>query len=464
MISDNKDHITYSAEDIQRYWKGQLSPREMHALEKAALDDPFLADALEGMGEALRAQDEQTIKADLQSLQTQLEARVGGNDRKTRVVPFRWWKLAAAAVVIAVSAIWIFTYTSDNKAREMARQETMVKKNDAPAPSANTAPMADKAERDSLPATNAGLARRRSLPADREVYAFNRAKQSRVSDSLDDDLQGRSAGIAVNNEAEKEKQAMENKSAAPAQARALASEKHDTVKPEMEVIQLHRDFYTKAPEKKEDDAELHSIVKGIVTDNKNNPLANAYILLDDKKSFVTDPSGYFKIPVKDSVVKVSVSLPGYATQNFRLRSNADQSGAPANDANNQIRLQPSNEQLSEVVVTGYGKRKYSNSKLAESRRAIEQKVTSNDAEPVYGWLSFNRYLEKNKRIPQENPNLIGEVVISFTVNKKGELSDFKVDKPLSPQHDAEAIRLVREGPAWKLNRGRKAHVTVIVRF
>ncbi len=34
--------------DIERYWKGELSPAEMHALEKRALDDPFLADALEG--------------------------------------------------------------------------------------------------------------------------------------------------------------------------------------------------------------------------------------------------------------------------------------------------------------------------------------------------------------------------------------------------------------------------------
>jgi outer membrane biosynthesis protein TonB len=34
--------------DIQRYLKGEMTPAEMHALEKKALSDPFLADALEG--------------------------------------------------------------------------------------------------------------------------------------------------------------------------------------------------------------------------------------------------------------------------------------------------------------------------------------------------------------------------------------------------------------------------------
>jgi hypothetical protein len=38
----------FTASDIERYYSGKMSPQERHALEKAALDDPFLADALEG--------------------------------------------------------------------------------------------------------------------------------------------------------------------------------------------------------------------------------------------------------------------------------------------------------------------------------------------------------------------------------------------------------------------------------
>jgi hypothetical protein len=39
----NKDRY-----DIEKYLRGELSAEEMHALEKRALNDPFLADALEG--------------------------------------------------------------------------------------------------------------------------------------------------------------------------------------------------------------------------------------------------------------------------------------------------------------------------------------------------------------------------------------------------------------------------------
>jgi hypothetical protein len=49
MSSTNKYNTTYSAADIEKYLKGELSPREMHDLENAALEDPFLADALDGM-------------------------------------------------------------------------------------------------------------------------------------------------------------------------------------------------------------------------------------------------------------------------------------------------------------------------------------------------------------------------------------------------------------------------------
>ncbi|MBK7649488.1 MAG: hypothetical protein IPJ20_00375 [Flammeovirgaceae bacterium] len=37
-------------DDIKRYINGEMSTEEQHALEKRALRDPFLADALEGAG------------------------------------------------------------------------------------------------------------------------------------------------------------------------------------------------------------------------------------------------------------------------------------------------------------------------------------------------------------------------------------------------------------------------------
>ncbi len=48
-MNANDKYKHYSAADIREYLRGDLSAREMQALEAAALEDPFLADALEGM-------------------------------------------------------------------------------------------------------------------------------------------------------------------------------------------------------------------------------------------------------------------------------------------------------------------------------------------------------------------------------------------------------------------------------
>ena len=47
-MSDKEKNIIYTARDIEQYLAGNLSPLQMHAMEKAALDDPFLAEAMEG--------------------------------------------------------------------------------------------------------------------------------------------------------------------------------------------------------------------------------------------------------------------------------------------------------------------------------------------------------------------------------------------------------------------------------
>ena len=48
-MEEGKGHKQYSAEYLRKYLDGELSGPEMQALEKAALEDPFLSDALEGL-------------------------------------------------------------------------------------------------------------------------------------------------------------------------------------------------------------------------------------------------------------------------------------------------------------------------------------------------------------------------------------------------------------------------------
>ncbi|MDB5252513.1 MAG: hypothetical protein JWP27_1682, partial [Flaviaesturariibacter sp.] len=133
---ENADHTRYTASDIQRYHEGGLSPADRHALEKAALEDPFLADALDGLALA------PTAGADLAALRTSLAQRTQ-QPRRGIVLLYRQYKGAfriAAAVLLIAAAGWIATTLTIDRKQPLAE-----------VPTSKTAPAAAVA--DSVPAS-----------------------------------------------------------------------------------------------------------------------------------------------------------------------------------------------------------------------------------------------------------------------------------------------------------------------
>ena len=117
-MSEEKKYRKYTAVDIEKYHKGLLSPKEMHELEKAALDDPFLADALEGYGA-----DSVNISKDLPELEKRLEEKISG----AKVIgmtshrnSFKWWKVAAAIVIIGGVGYFTFGLLTGKKNNDIA--------------------------------------------------------------------------------------------------------------------------------------------------------------------------------------------------------------------------------------------------------------------------------------------------------------------------------------------------------
>jgi hypothetical protein len=96
LTTDNNNIKHYSAEDIARYWQGKMSAQEMHALESAAMDDPFLADALEGYSTVAP----ESIPGDVQELHRRLKERA----RDEKIVPLKkdnkWWRIAYTVVCL----------------------------------------------------------------------------------------------------------------------------------------------------------------------------------------------------------------------------------------------------------------------------------------------------------------------------------------------------------------------------
>lgn len=117
-----------------------------------------------------------------------------------------------------------------------------------------------------------------------------------------------------------------------------------------------------------------------------------------------------------------------------------------------INIEPPLVALNEVVVTGYGVSKRSKAVgavSAEQNKAENENIMYSPPAPVIGKESFEKYIENNIRKPASLPS--GEsviVVITFTVTSSGVIENIKVLRSRGLEYSDEAIRLIKEGPAW----------------
>ncbi|MDF3077161.1 MAG: hypothetical protein K0S09_1050 [Sphingobacteriaceae bacterium] len=97
---------------IQQYLDGQLDPKQMHELEKHALEDPFLADALEGFANI------HNPVSHLSILQRQLEERIAIKHENKNLFNFTWQRLSVAATaglmfIAACILFWMNSHKRD---------------------------------------------------------------------------------------------------------------------------------------------------------------------------------------------------------------------------------------------------------------------------------------------------------------------------------------------------------------
>lgn len=122
---------SFTASDIERYHSGKMSMQERHALEKAALDDPFLADALDGY-EFSSAPTEDLVK-----IQTKLDEKLN----RKKVIPlfqkYKWISVAAMVVIIAAAGWLVYSIsgnTTDSLAVSQEKNDSVTETNSVSAP------------------------------------------------------------------------------------------------------------------------------------------------------------------------------------------------------------------------------------------------------------------------------------------------------------------------------------------
>lgn len=117
---NHKQHKQYTRADIEKYYNGSLSAKEMHEMEAYALDDSFLADAMEGYRNA----DKKIADANLEEarkfiLQTQQQETISLIDKKNN-----WKKYIAAASVLLLVAVGAFYLFKTNESKERVVLQT----------------------------------------------------------------------------------------------------------------------------------------------------------------------------------------------------------------------------------------------------------------------------------------------------------------------------------------------------
>jgi TonB family protein len=99
--------------------------------------------------------------------------------------------------------------------------------------------------------------------------------------------------------------------------------------------------------------------------------------------------------------------------------------------------------LNEIVVVGYRARGVGN----EAEEAMNKYTPPH---PVNGRADFDKYIRDNLRRP--DTTTAGQrvvVVLNFNINAKGKIDSIRIIRSPGRNFSDEAIRLIKEGPAWK---------------
>ena len=83
--------------------------------------------------------------------------------------------------------------------------------------------------------------------------------------------------------------------------------------------------------------------------------------------------------------------------------------------------------------------------------------------PVGGWASLDSYINDHNKFAKESKT--GKFVeLSFLIDAEGMPSAIKIEKGATPEFDAEAIRLIKEGPKWELPKTTETRISYTIAF
>lgn len=410
---------------LEDYLDGKLDAKTMNRVERQALDDPFVAEALAGLSNSPRRSLES-----ISILQRQLQERIAQqqNTKKQSVITWQRLSIGSAAAVMFIAAGVVFWMKQANYQQQQVKNKQV----------------------------EVVLAPKASAP---------------VASPIDSAIVAGSQDLAVNRSVRKAKiQAESTPGAVVTATEATADISSSAIAFSAPVNErLNKISASKMVSRMTDTS---AFLRGTVIDSvTKEPMVGVYVSAKDANGILrvltaTNKSGEYEIKRDSSLVGKDLvfSYISYDTTIF----------AATGDVRNVVLRESKNDLPDEVVVRGYVKRnkEYTagSSYIVSGKEVqdvpvgnVEQFGSSSKSHPLDGWDHYFMYLTNNNKFKGE-PRVGKSVELSFTIDTAGLTQNIKVLTGIIGKYNKEAIRLIKEGPRWIQPKPLNAKITFKIDF
>ena len=401
------------------YIRGLRKGKEAHRLEKESMQDPFLADAMDGYNQ-VEGNHEQRIE--------KLRMQVSAHSAKKKNTYAITWSIAACLIIgFGISSYFLFLKKSMTDEVFIAEESVSTNLAEPAAPLTPAIPATPTVP--ATPQKEIALATTK-VKTDSTPVSEITARQANKKDMIAK-IQATSqpqqgvlvATVPVMEEVSEETAALQEVVATM-----------DTFESESDKKMKLAKVATILPQK--------NMIKGRVTDEKGEPLIGASVTYKGTNiGTITNMNGEFSLVKKDDKKRLTAQFIGYDPVEIRVDTSRTML----------IAMNENKQALNEVVVVGYGAKKNKKSVTAGTVvKGNEQANKDITPQPVIGKRKFQKYLKENLVRPTDEKcaQVKGKVVLTFLVNKEGRPFSIKVKESLCESSDKEAIRLIQEGPDW----------------
>ena len=407
------------------YIRGLRKGKEAHRLEKESMQDPFLADAMDGYNQ-VEGNHEQRIE--------KLRMQVSAHSAKKKSTYAITWSIAACLIIgFGISSYFLFLKKSMTDEVFIAEESVSIKLAEPAAPPTPAIPATPTVP--ATPQKEIALATTK-VKTDSTPISEITARQADKKDMI--------AKIQATSQPQQGVPVMEEVSEETAALQEVVATM-DTFESESDKKMKLAKVATILPQK--------NMIKGRVTDEKGEPLIGASVTYKGTNiGTITNMNGEFSLVKKDDKKRLTAEYIGYNPVEIRIDTNRTML----------IAMNENKQALNEVVVVGYGAKKNKKSTtLGSDAKVKEQTEKEITPQPVIGKRSYQKYLKENLVRPADEKcaQVKGKVVLTFLVNKEGRPFYIKVKESLCESADKEAIRLIQEGPDW-IYGNKLAEVTV----